>query len=187
MISLPLQIPLLRIGSNQVVNYEPVWLEETINVAAEKAGHEGWWFAEDIAQSIFLYLQDHCTNSTIELEEIDEKIRRILNALGFCDIAEQVKLEPPPLGISLFEIATEAGTGFELAFYSLLDKRIREAVEECQIEKFHFYSLRDGIKFLHGARLWTRSCREFADDTIAFIRERLNSIANDRQVAFLLN
>ena len=51
MICLPAHMPLLRVGAKEVTHYEKEWLEEAISRAALEAGHEKWWFAEDVAKS----------------------------------------------------------------------------------------------------------------------------------------
>ena len=41
---------------------------------AEEAGHEKWWFAEDVAKGMILYLQKRINRNTITLQELFDKI-----------------------------------------------------------------------------------------------------------------
>ncbi len=126
MICLPSQLPLLRFGNFEVVQYDSRWLEDSIIAAAERAGHDDWWIAADIAKGIIEYLRQRFPANTITVEELYEKISRALAVLGWEDVAKELEVEPPPLRISLAEIAQEAGDGFELAFFRLLRERLAE-------------------------------------------------------------
>ena len=89
-------MPLLLVGSKEVVHYEKEWLEEAITRAAHEAGHEKWWFAEDVAKGMILYLQKRFRRNTITLQELFDKIAKTLTTIGFQDVAENLVPTPPP-------------------------------------------------------------------------------------------
>lgn len=126
MICLPARLPLIQVGTCEVAHYGPRWIEGSIERAAREAGHETWIFAEDVAQGVIQYLRDLFPGSSIALADLFERIGATLRAIGFHDVAEHLRVEPPPVEISLSEIARRAAPGFDLLFFRLLDERIAQ-------------------------------------------------------------
>ena len=177
MICLPSQLPLLRFGNFEVVQYDSRWLEDSIIAAAERAGHEDWWIAADIAKGIIEYLRQRYPANTITVEELYEKISRALGVLGWSDVAAELQVGPPPLRISLAEIAREAGDGFELAFFMLLRERLAETCVTGS-QQVQCYGLKQGVKILKRARRWGARCQQLAEEIAEFLRAELNSYGN---------
>ncbi|MFT4550445.1 MAG: hypothetical protein ACI8XO_003584 [Verrucomicrobiales bacterium] len=174
MICLPSQLPLLRFGNFEVVQYDARWLADSIMAAAERAGHEDWWIADDIAKGIIEYLRQRFPGNTITVEELYEKISRALDVLGWDDVAGELQVGPPPLRISLAEIAQEAGDGFELAFFRLLRERLAETCVTGS-QQIQCYGLRKGVKILHRARRWGNRCQCLAEEIAEFLRAELRA------------
>lgn len=174
MIALPAQLPLLCVGRYQITTYGSDWLEENIRDAARAAGQDDWWFTPDIVRSLLIYLRERFAGSTITLDELTGKIRHILEKIGFNDIGDRVALTPPALTLSLDDLAREAGEGFELRFFQLLDARLQELAElgACAIA---LTSSHEGVKRLCAAKYWTQSCRQLESEIETFLRNRMAS------------
>jgi len=177
MICLPSQLPLLRFQSFEVVQYDARWLEDSIVAAAERAGHEDWWIAADIAKGIIEYLRLRYPRNTITVEELYAKIGKALEVLGWDDIAAKLQVEPPPLRISLAEIAQEAGDGFELAFFRILRERLAETCVTGS-QQVQCYGLKQGVKTLSRARRWGDRCQRLAEEISEFLRAELANYGN---------
>ncbi|MEM7385024.1 MAG: hypothetical protein AAF514_08780, partial [Verrucomicrobiota bacterium] len=122
-------MPLLRVGTHDIGDYGPQWLEQTILKAAVDAGHEKWWFAHDLTRSVFIYLKERFQKNIITLSELRDKVGAVLVSIGFEDIASKLAINPPPWRLSLADTARQAGNGFELAFYRILDQKIDECAQ----------------------------------------------------------
>jgi hypothetical protein len=170
MISLPSRLPMLRIGAFQLMRYERSWLEQTIRNAAKRAGHDEWWFANDVARSVMLYLEDRFPENSITIEELTFKIRRVLGRIGFSDVAEAVELAPPAMEVSLHALALEA-EGSELGFFALLDSRLEE-LRGLGVREISLTQSRRSFKHLRAARHWCDRCRQLEEELLSFIRHR---------------
>ena len=172
MIALPAQLPLLRVGRYEVTTYGQDWLEENIRDAARAAGQADWWFTPDIVRSLMIYLRERFPGSTITLDELTAKIRTILDKIGFTDIGDRVALTPPALSLSLDDLAREAGEGFELRFFQLLDARLQE-LASLGASDVALTASHDGVKRLCAAKYWTQSCRELEQEILTFLDTRM--------------
>jgi hypothetical protein len=95
-----------------------------------------------------------------------------LKVIGYKEIVPYFRPAPPPISISLFEIAEAAGDGYELAFFDLLEKRF-SAMVETGATSLHFFGLQPAIKHLCSAKTWTRACDAMREEVACFIREKL--------------
>ncbi len=171
MIALPAQLPLLRVGRYATASYGKDWLEESIREAARAAGEVDWWFTPDIVRSLMIYLRERFPGSTITLEELGGKIRGILERIGFEEIGARVALTPPTVSLSLDEMAREAGEGFELRFFQLLDARLEE-LTGLGASAIALTEAHEGVKRLCAAKYWTQSCRDLEEEIAHFLRQR---------------
>lgn len=170
MISLPAQMPLLQVGTHQVAHYEKEWLQETIKRAAHEAGHEKWWFAEDVAKGVIIYLQKRFQYNTITLGELFDKVGRTLTTIGFSDVADKLQPTPPLLRLSLLDVARESGGGFELLFYELLRTKLRELFT-LDAERVHCCDLKRCVKHLAATKKWTPHCDATKAEIVDFIQK----------------
>jgi hypothetical protein len=72
------------------------------------------------------------------------------------------------------EIADEAGTGYELAFFDLLEKRINRLMDT-GVDNLQLCSLQTCVKHLRGVKMWTRACDALREEIVCFVREKLTS------------
>jgi hypothetical protein len=176
MISLASGLPVLQIGDRGVSHYSSDWLETSIRSAAAEAGHEGWWFATDIVRSLFLYLRDRFQDTVITVNQLFDKLRLTLSALGFQDIATHLHDQVPPCQISLMQLASEAETNgfYELHFFRRLGESIDEAVAT-GTPLISTTGLRRAVRRLCGAKRWSPRCERLYQDTLTFIRNRTSA------------
>lgn len=172
MIALPAQLPLLRVGRYEVTTYSQDWLEENIRDAARAAGQGDWWFTPDIVRSLMIYLRERFPGTTITLDELTVKIRSVLEKIGFTDIGDRVALTPPALSLSLDDLAREAGEGFELRFFQLLDARLTE-LATLGAPAIALTASHDGVKRLCATKYWTQSCRQLESEIVTFLDRRM--------------
>lgn len=176
MIALPSQLPLLRIGQFETTALEPYWIETSIRDAATAAGSDDWWPASDIARSLMIYLRDRFAGTAITLEELAAKIRLTLEKIGFSEIGSKMRLSPPRLTLSLQDLAREAGDGFELRFFRLLENRLAE-MARLGVTAVSLTDSRDGVKTLCSAKHWSRACQDLEQEILAFLRGRPEAAA----------
>ena len=177
MIALPTQMPLLQVGSHEVAEYEKEWLQETIKRAAEKAGHEKWWFAEDVAKGVIIYLQKRFQYNTITITELFDKVSLTLSKIGFEDVANALHPTPPLLRLSLVEIARDSGPGFELLFFQQLGDKLDEFYQ-LEADRIHCADIKRAVKHLTGtSRKWTPECEALRQEIIAFIQRSVSKKA----------
>lgn len=181
MIALPSQLPLLRIGTNELTTYEGSWIAGCIRTAASRAGHENWWIAEDIARAVLAYLQNRFAATAITIEELENKIRRTLQLIGFTDVAAEISVDPPVVRINLRDIAQESG-GVELVFFTLLDTRVSQ-LNTVGARRLSLVGVKDAIKHLQCAKNWSSKCSCLELEIVSLIRHRL---ATDTEGAYEL-
>lgn len=173
MISLASGLPILQVGERGISEYSPEWLETSVRAAAERAGHDEWWFASDIVRSLFVYLRDRFNATVITVGELFEKLRLTLSALGFQDIAGQLRDQVPPFKISLIRMANEAAKGgsYELSFFQRLGRQVDEAVQT-GATVVHATGIKAAVRKLRGARRWTTRCDVLQEEIMGFVRQR---------------
>jgi hypothetical protein len=155
MVAFKEEFPYLRTTSGQLFEFNRDWLHAAITRAADEAGYPGWW------------LTDHVT-----------EVRDVLAAIGYKEIGPHFTPAPPPVSISLLDIAHGAGAGYELAFFGLLEKRI-DMLIEAGTENLRLSSLQLCVKHLRGTKTWTRACDALREEIVCFVREKL-AVATDR-------
>ncbi len=172
MVAFKEEFPYLRADSGQLFEFNRAWLHAEITQAADRAGYPSWWLTEHVTESITFYLRLRNDESVVAFSQLNQTVRYVLKVIGYKEIVPHFRPAPPPLSISLFEIAEAAGDGYELAFFDLLEKRIA-ALADTGAASLHFFGLQPAIKHLRGAKSWTRSCDALRGEVACFIREKL--------------
>lgn len=160
-------MPLVTLPDGESTTFDKRWIISSIRNAAEQAGYHRWCLAEDIAESISLYLKRDFLENRVDVPNLQEAVLSLLQTLGFQDVAGHFRLPDPPVRLSLTEIAREAGAGYELAFFGLLAERLQRAAVS--------HAIRIEISNLPGClRLLARSRRktpELCEEIVEFIRQ----------------
>jgi hypothetical protein len=179
MVAFKEEFPYLRCDSGQLFEFDRDWLHAAINRAADQAGYPSWWLTDHVTESIAFYLHLRNDENVVAFKQLQETVQYVLKAIGYKEIIPYFTPAPPPISVSLVDIAHEAGTGYELAFFDLLEKRINSLIET-GVDNLQLCSLYTCVKQLRCTRVWTRACDSLREEIVCFIRERLTATTSER-------
>jgi hypothetical protein len=162
--------PALQIGRYQVIDYDTAWLDDALQRAARAADREDFPFIDDIRSGIVKYLETKCPLKLLELEELYNRVRRMLVKIGCESIAEHLVPLAPPVTVQLVRAAMEAENGFELAFFATLRAELRE-LRAAGVEEIRFTGLRESVLILRGTAKWNKQCENLLTEVRAFLGE----------------
>jgi hypothetical protein len=176
MVAFKEEFPYLRCDSGKLFEFNHDWLRAAITRAADQAGYPSWWLTDHVTESIAFYLRLRNDESVVAFNQLSQTVRYVLKVIGYKEIIPYFTPSPPPISISLMEIADEAGTGYELAFFDLLEKRINRLMDT-GVDNLQLCSLQTCVKHLRGVKTWTRACDALREEIVCFVREKLISTA----------
>src|ERR1700726_4428937 len=179
MVAFKEEFPYLRCDSGQLFEFNRDWLHAAITRAADQAGYPSWWLTDHVTESIAFYLRLRNDENVVAFSQLEQTVQYVLKMIGYKEIIPYFTPAPPPISISLIDLAHEAGTGYELAFFDLLEKRINTLLET-GVDNLKVHALHNCVKHLRGVKLWTRGCVALRDEIVCFIRERLTSTTSER-------
>lgn len=186
MIELLDDLPLIEFQTGRVVAFRRDWLLGSILRAAESAGYKSWWLAEHVAESVTAYLRLRWEENIVSVPRLEKAVRSVLQVIGYAEVATHFVPDPPILQLSLPALAREAGSGFELTFFYLLDRRLEELCAE-EIRQIELLGLQPCVKFLKAKKLWSRDCAILQEEIVAFVRQKLRAHNPDRDISSLLS
>src|SRR5438132_5758492 len=181
MVAFKEEFPYLRTDSGQLFEFNRDWLHAAITRAANEAGYPSWWLTDHVTKSIALYLHLRNDENVVAFSQLSQTVRFVLRAIGYKEIVPHFAPSPPPISISLLDIAHHAGAGYELAFFGLLENRIH-ALLEAGADNLQLCSLHSCVKHLRGAKTWTRACDALRKEIVCFVRERLTTATHFRRL-----
>lgn len=176
-------LPIIQLANGTCIAFESDWLVRALNVAADRAGHAKWQFAEHITLSIRFWLEDQPTN-VIPQTRLVRAVRMTLKAVGYPEIGERFETDAPFARISLLELAQQAGNGFELAFFDALARQLR-AVVATGSNYCELHGLEHCVKVLRQRKGWSRSCDKLRAEIVAFARSQSSRPAQQNSDLFL--
>ena len=177
MVAFKEEFPYLRTESGQLFEFNRDWLHAAITRAADEAGYPSWWLTDHVTESIAFYLHLRNDENVVAFGQLSQTVRYVLKAIGYKEIVPHFAPSPPPISISLLDIAQHAGAGYELAFFDLLEKRI-DSLIEIGADNLQLCSLQACVKRLRGVKTWTRACDALREEIVCFVRERLTAEAD---------
>src|SRR5438067_9387170 len=177
MVAFKEEFPYLRTNSGQLFEFSRDWLHAAITRAADEAGYPGWWLTDHVTESIAFYLHLRNDENVVAFNQLSQTVRDVLAAIGYKEIGPHFTPAPPPICISLLDIAHCAGASYELAFFGLLEKRI-SALIDAGADNLRLSSLQLCVKHLRGTKTWTRACDALREEIVCFVREKL-TVATD--------
>src|SRR5205814_1321724 len=177
MVAFKEEFPYLRTNSGQLFEFNRDWLHAAITRAADEAGYPGWWLTDHVTESIAFYLHLRNDENVVAFNQLSQTVRDVLAAIGYKEIGPHFTPAPPPICISLLDIAHCAGASYELAFFGLLEKRI-SALIDAGADNLRLSSLQLCVKHLRGTKTWTRACDALREEIVCFVREKL-TVATD--------
>ena len=181
MVAFKEEFPYLRCDSGQLFEFDRDWLHAAITRAADEAGYPSWWLTDHVTESIAFYLRLRTDESVVAFSQLSQTVRYVLKVIGYKEIIPHFTPAPPPITLTLVDLAREAGTGYELAFFDLLEKRMQTLLDT-GVENFRLDSLHACVKQLRGVKVWTRGCDVLRSEIVCFIREKLSLAQVDRPV-----
>jgi len=108
----------------------------------------------------------------VAFSQLSQTVRYVLEAIGYKEIGPHFAPSPPPISVSLVELAYQAGAGYELAFFDLLEKRINSLIAT-HADNLMLCSLQSCVKHLRGVKTWTRACDALREEIVCFVRDKL--------------
>ena len=183
MIALRNYLPLLHQAGGSYSAIRRDWLCVCLRRAAEKSGYDTCWLAEHVASSIICYIEATYHNNVITMTRFYDIVLSVLQAIGHPELALHFQTLDLPFELSLIDLAQEAGSGYELAFFRLLKERIQPALSN-QASNLDFYGLRQCVRHLQSAKRWSRRCSELRNEIVEFLRGQL--LRADLQADILL-
>src|SRR5438874_3882808 len=174
MVAFKEEFPYLRTDSGQLFEFNRDWLYAAITRAADEAGYPSWWLTDHLTESIAFYLRLRNDENVVAFSQLSQTVRYVLEVIGYKEIGPHFAPSPPPISISLVDIAHEAGTGYELAFFDLLEKRINGLIRT-GADDVQLCSLQSCVKHLRGVKMWTSSCDALREEIVCFVREKLTA------------
>lgn len=181
MIALKEGLPLVQLDGGQVVDFQRDWLVRSLAKAAHKAGYPNWWLAEHVAESVTSYLLLRFEGNVLGIPRLEKTVRSVLQVIGYAEVAIHFVPGAPPVKVSLAELARDAGSGYELAFFELLGRRIHELMAT-GIGQVEFFGLQRCVKTLRAKKTWSRDCDALRNEIVAFAREQIDSASPRRDL-----
>ena len=174
MVAFKEEFPYLKAETGQLFEFDRGWLREAITRAANDAGYPSWWLTDHVTESIAFYLRLRNDESFIAFNQLSQTVRYVLKVIGYKEIVPHFSPTPPPVTISLFEIAYSAGGGYELAFFEMLTRRL-ELLLQTHVTSVQLIALNPCVKHLRGTRVWSRACDVLRAEIVCFVREKLSA------------
>ncbi len=172
MVAFKEEFPYLRCDSGQLFEFDRTWLHAAITRAADQAGYPSWWLTDHVTESIAFYLRLRNDEPVVAFSQLSQTVRYVLKVIGYKEIVPYFTPAPPPISISLLEIAQQAGAGYELAFFDQLEKRISTLLS-IGTDSLRLCGLHACVKHLQGSKGWTRGCDRLREEVVCFVREKL--------------
>ncbi len=185
MICLKDNLPVIQLASGQAIAFERDWLVRSLAQAAARAGYEKWWLAAHVAESVTEFLRDQTELNVLPVERLTAAVRSVLQVIGYGEIGQHFTPAPPRVRISLVELAREAGHGYEMAFFEMLGRRLRELCREPG-SYFELLGLEPCVKLLRSRKSWSRDCDALRTEIVCFAREHSGTAAAGSGIAFAL-
>lgn len=185
MIALPNDLPLIRLDDGEAVPFEPEWLTCSLARAARRAGLVQWWLAPHVTASVTEYLRADHNSPVIEATRLEEAVQAVLQVIGYAEVGRHFAVGRPVLAIYLVDLVREAGAGYELAFFQLLERRLAVALGS-HTPHFQLIGLDRCVRMLAARKSWNRDCAWLQSEIVAFTRERTARAAAEHDVTFSL-
>jgi hypothetical protein len=185
MIALKDNLPVIQLASGQAVAFEREWLVLSLAQAAQRAGYGKWWLAEHVAESVTSYLRDQREVTVLPVEQLTKAVQSVLQVIGYAEVGQHFVPAPQRVCVSLVELAREAGTGYELAFFDRLGRCIQDLLRQ-RNEHFELLDLEPCVKLLRARKVWSRDCDALREEIVSFAREQTGTVAAELNVTFSL-
>jgi hypothetical protein len=174
MIAFKNNLPVVRFDDGRVMDFESRWLSEGLARAATRAGYQKWWLAGHVTETVLAYLRNDFEAPTVTLPQIRSAVQSVLQVIGYSDVATYFEPLPPTMRLSLASLAREAGAGYELMFFRLLQSELRTIAESPSL-RVELFDLQPCVKMLRSAKHWSHDCDGLRTEIVRFVWEELDS------------
>lgn len=178
-------LPVIQLASGQAVAFEREWLVRSLARAAQRAGYGKWWLAEHVAESVTSYLRDQRELTLLPVEQLTRAVQSVLQVIGYAEVGRHFVPAPHKVRVSLVDLAREAGSGYELAFFEKLGRCIQGLLREKNAH-FEFLGLEECVKLLRARKVWSRDCQALRTEIVSFAREQTGTAAAGHDITFSL-
>lgn len=169
MICIAGNMPVLQVGDHQISDYDTYWIRRAIENAAVRACQPHFAFIDDVYDGIVYYLEHKCPLRLLAIESLFTRIRHTLKRIGCEAIANAIEIESPPITISLERAAIDAGNGYELAFYQILQKEMI-SLKNLGAREVFFSEIRESVLILKQTNDWEHDCVQLEKDIILWLK-----------------
>jgi hypothetical protein len=185
MIALRNGLPLVALAGGEALAFDPEWLILSISKAARLAGYPQWWLCEHVTESVTHYLKTQNTENVLQHVDLENSVRSVLQCIGYSEVSQHFALDRPPAEISVLDLAKQAGTGYELAFFELLAQSLHFAIHRHH-GQFSLCGLESAVKLLCARKAWSRGCNALRSEIVAFVRKQAELAAGNLNIVFSL-
>jgi len=175
----------VRFDDGHLAPFDEQRLALSIQSVAARLGDADWWLAESIAAAVHAFAVKCRSDSIIASNEIDDIVVTVLSMLGFKELSQAFARKRRRAEIHLGDLAGRVGAAFELEFFRQLDQALGAAADR-RLSVLELDGLRTCVMHLRGARRWTESCRRFAEEIVAYVRERVARVRPTQAVRLQL-
>ena len=182
MIALADGMPLVQLDDGRVVAFQSGWIIRALVRAALKAGYQKWWLAECVADTVGTHLARHCELNAISVPHLTRLVKDVLQVIGYPEVAPFLTLGQPGERLNLMELAREAGTGYELAFFHRLRDRL-QALIGAGTTDVDLVGLAGCVKQLRARKSWTRGCDDLQEEIVSFVRTQTLAAPAEREIS----
>ncbi len=185
MIALADGMPLVQLDDGQVVAFQRDWLLRSLVQAAGKAGYQKWWLAEHVTESVMAYLALQFEGNVVSIPRLVKAVQSVLQVIGYAEIAPYVAPGVPGVRLSLVELAREAGTGYELAFFNRLGRQLQTLLKG-GTTFFELVGLARCVKQLRARKCWSRECDALQAEIVSFVRTQTSTTPTQEEITVRL-
>jgi len=168
MICLIGNLPVLQVGRHHVTGYDTSWIRNGLARASERAGRDDFPFLDDIYDGVVHYLENKCPLRLLPIEKLNDRIRYMLQRIGYEPVARALTAMAPPITVSLETAAEEAGETFELGFFNRLKEEIK-SVREVGAEAIYFSEVKESVKMLKQTEKWNDECDALEEEILDYL------------------
>ncbi len=173
MIAFKNNLPLVRFDDGHIMDFEARWLSEGLARAANRAGYQKWWLAQHVTETVVTYLRNDFDAPVVALPQLCTTVQSVLQVIGYADVATHFEPLPPPFRLSLATLARQAGAGYELLFFRLLQTQLRTIADSPSLH-VELFDLQPCVKLLRSAKNWRSDCTGLRAEIVRFVREELD-------------
>ncbi len=166
--------PVLQIGRHQVCCYQSDWLVAALERASVAAGIHPFPCLEEIGTGVFEYLESQCPLRLLPVDQLHERVRRMLEEIGCASMARHFEPCAPPVTVSLLDAARQAGPGFDLAFFESIRSEVTE-LRRFGAASIRFIHHREAVLHLIGKPQWDRRCDRLSEEIGIFLEKLVAS------------